>query len=144
MHHAKKGGSLKRPGQALRGSSDFHAWGDSNLYLSRIESQLVLTVEHRAEQACAPLRLELRSHNDDVHLEIAHQPASTPNVLPATAENQILNALTTSHQPLWIRALRDQVALRHETVSAVISDLTRRGIVRKTNSGYRLTGSAPV
>ena len=144
VHHAKKGGSLKRPGQALRGSSDFHAWGDSNLYLSRSDSQLVLTVEHRAEQARAPLHLQLCARNDDAHLEILRQPASVPSTPPATAENQILNALTISRQPLWIRALRDQVGLRHETVSSVIEDLTRRGIVRKTNAGYRLTSSASV
>lgn len=35
VHHAKKGGGRIRAGQALRGSSEFHAWGDSNLYLRR-------------------------------------------------------------------------------------------------------------
>jgi RecA-family ATPase len=32
VHHAKKGAGTMRAGQALRGSSEFHAWGDSNLY----------------------------------------------------------------------------------------------------------------
>jgi RecA-family ATPase len=31
VHHAKKGAGRARAGQALRGSSEFHAWGDSNL-----------------------------------------------------------------------------------------------------------------
>ena len=35
VHHAKKGAGNVRAGQALRGSSEFHAWGDSNLYLRR-------------------------------------------------------------------------------------------------------------
>src|SRR5262249_60080845 len=35
VHHAKKGAGRIRAGQALRGSSEFHAWGDSNLYLRR-------------------------------------------------------------------------------------------------------------
>ena len=34
VHHARKSGAT-RPGQALRGSSELHAWGDSNLYLRR-------------------------------------------------------------------------------------------------------------
>ena len=34
VHHARKSGG-SRPGQALRGSSELHAWGDSNLYLRR-------------------------------------------------------------------------------------------------------------
>lgn len=48
VHHAKKGGSRIREGQALRGSSEFHAWSDSNLYLRRLGNELTLTVEHRA------------------------------------------------------------------------------------------------
>ena len=35
VHHAKKGAGRVRAGQALRGSSEFHAWGDSNLYLRK-------------------------------------------------------------------------------------------------------------
>ena len=35
VHHARKGAANARAGQALRGSSEFHAWGDSNLYLRR-------------------------------------------------------------------------------------------------------------
>jgi RecA-family ATPase len=35
VHHAKKSSGRIRAGQALRGSSEFHAWGDSNLYLRR-------------------------------------------------------------------------------------------------------------
>ena len=34
VHHARKGGHA-RAGQALRGSSELHAWGGSNLYLRR-------------------------------------------------------------------------------------------------------------
>jgi AAA domain len=35
VHHATEGAGRIRGGQALRGSSEFHAWGDSNLYLRR-------------------------------------------------------------------------------------------------------------
>ena len=35
VHHARKSGAT-RPGQALRGSSELHAWGDSNLYPVRL------------------------------------------------------------------------------------------------------------
>jgi RecA-family ATPase len=31
VHHARKGAAHERGGQALRGSSELHAWGDSNL-----------------------------------------------------------------------------------------------------------------
>jgi RecA-family ATPase len=48
VHHARKGGAKMRAGQALRGSSEFHAWGDSNLYLRRHGDQLMLEVMIRA------------------------------------------------------------------------------------------------
>jgi|SRR5271166_6405987 len=58
VHHARKGAI--RAGQALRGSSEFHAWGDSNLYLRRDgDDRLVLTVEHRAAAAIPGVTLEL-------------------------------------------------------------------------------------
>ena len=59
VHHAKKGGAGVRAGQALRGSSEFHAWGDSNLYLRRDCDELSLTVEHRAAPSPRPLIVEL-------------------------------------------------------------------------------------
>ena len=43
VHHARKSPHA-RAGQALRGSSELHAWGDSNLYL-----------RHEREQAAIPL-----------------------------------------------------------------------------------------
>ena len=48
VHHARKGAGSLRGGQALRGSSELHAWGDSNLYLRRIDDRLLLSIEHRA------------------------------------------------------------------------------------------------
>ena len=46
-----------RAGQALRGSSEFHAWGDSNLYLRRHGDQLALAVEHRAAASITAISL---------------------------------------------------------------------------------------
>src|SRR5271167_347073 len=60
VHHTRKnatGGVAA--GQGLRGSSDIHAFGDSNLYLRRTQEHLVLSSEHRAAPASAPVHLEL-------------------------------------------------------------------------------------
>jgi len=49
VHHSRKGAGAARAGHALRGSSEFHAWGDSNLYLRRdSDDRLTLTGGHRA------------------------------------------------------------------------------------------------
>lgn len=49
VHHARKSnGHSAAAGLALRGSGDFWAWGDSNLYLRRKQERLQLTIEHRS------------------------------------------------------------------------------------------------
>jgi RecA-family ATPase len=53
VHHASKK-HRAQPGQALRGSSDLHDFGDSNAYLARKKNNLVLTMEHRAAKPLVP------------------------------------------------------------------------------------------
>jgi hypothetical protein len=74
VHHAKKGGGSVRAGQALRGSSEFHAWGASNLYLRRNGDDLSLAVEHRAAPSAKPMRIELVQRADALALEVVEQP----------------------------------------------------------------------
>ena len=62
------GGDHARAGQALRGSSEFHAWGDSNLYLRRVGEQLTLTVEHRAAASITGITLALAGDGDGLAL----------------------------------------------------------------------------
>src|SRR4030095_12340039 len=68
VHHARKGGAKMRAGQALRGSSEFHAWGDSNLYLRRQGDQLTLSVEHRAAASITAVQVHLAIDGDAVAL----------------------------------------------------------------------------
>lgn len=68
-HHTRKntaGGVAA--GQGLRGSSDLHAFGDSNLYLRRTRDRLVLSTEHRAAPASPPVYLELVADAQTTHL----------------------------------------------------------------------------
>ena len=60
VHHTRKnaaGGTAA--GLGLRGSSDIHAFGDSNLYLRRTGERLLLSSEHRAAAAARSVYLEL-------------------------------------------------------------------------------------
>lgn len=55
VHHARKSnGNGSAAGLALRGSGDFWAWGDSNVYLSRRQDRLHLAVEHRSAPTSEP------------------------------------------------------------------------------------------
>ena len=62
VHHARKSnGNNVAQGLALRGSGDFWAWGDSNLYLRRKLEKLQLNIEHRSAPMPDPVALELCS-----------------------------------------------------------------------------------
>lgn len=65
IHHTRKTGHASH-GQTLRGTSDLHAWGDTNLYLDRSHNHtLQLHVEHRATRNPPPLTLRLENQPKD-------------------------------------------------------------------------------
>ena len=72
VHHTRKNaGDGAAAGQGLRGSSDIHAFGDSNLYLQRTRDHLILSSEHRSAPASPSVYLELVATNaGTTHLEV--------------------------------------------------------------------------
>src|SRR5207249_2580582 len=62
VHHTRKAPAGGVAGHGLRGSSDLHAFGDTNLYLRRLgpDTALELRIEHRAAPCPPPLRVQLR------------------------------------------------------------------------------------
>jgi hypothetical protein len=64
-----------RAGQALRGSSEFHAWGDSNLYLRRQGEDLSLAIEHRAAPSVPALHSSWPNAVDALALEVVERSA---------------------------------------------------------------------
>jgi hypothetical protein len=142
VHHARKGAAHARAGQALRGSSELHAWGDSNLYLRRQGEALVLTVEHRAAASGANLALELHEADAALALRVLDQ-VPPPTAAPiATVEERIAEALTASATPLTLRQLREVCKIRTSKLCEALTSLTGRGRVLKTPSGlYQLAGT---
>jgi len=136
VHHARKDAGRSRPGQALRGSSEFHAWGDSNLYLRRRDQHLRLSVEHRAARSLDDITLELAT--DPLALRIADSPpaAEPPNQIPAA--QRIEQALVTATVPLTIRELRAVCRIRSETLCAALDALIADGRVIRSTDGYSL------
>lgn len=158
VHHAKKGASSSRAGQALRGSSEFHAWGDSNLYLRRDgKEQLNLSIEHRAQASFTGLPLKLNTNSPALALGIDRDrsrapladdgtdlptllgrlaSATSPDVTELSVQNRIFTALQNSTDPLSLRAIRAKARARAETVSTEIQNLIALNRVRRTDSGY--------
>lgn len=138
VHHAKKGGSGVRAGQALRGSSEFHAWGDSNLYLRRDGEALTLTVEHRAAPSPRPLNVELASRGLALALEVPER-REPETMAPASLDDRIISAL--SERPLQFLDLRAACRVRSATLQERISALTASGHIVKIDGTWRLADS---
>jgi hypothetical protein len=139
VHHAKKGGNGVRAGQALRGSSEFHAWGDSNLYLRRIGDDLSLSVEHRAAPSMTPITIDLAQRGPALALEVVDRrdPATPP---PSSLDERISATLAAADGSLPFAKLRACCRVRAATLYERLAVLTATGCIAKTDDGYRLTG----
>jgi hypothetical protein len=138
VHHAKKGAGRARAGQALRGSSEFHAWGDSNLYLRREGDALTLTVEHRAAPSRKPMKIELAQAGEALALQfVDRSDPATP--VPSSLDERITAALADAASPLPFGELRSRCRVRAATLYERLAALTTRGrITRVGDGGYRL------
>jgi hypothetical protein len=137
VHHARKGAGNVRAGQALRGSSELHAWGDSNLYLRRHGADLSLTIEHRAAPSSGNLPLALHADGDAVALRvIAAPPAAPPPARDPVAS--IARALADAAAPLALAELRAVCHIRTADLCAALGTLVQAGRVAKSPRGYAL------
>src|SRR5271165_2100406 len=136
VHHARKGGACLRAGQALRGSSEFHAWGDSNLYLRRDGEELTLTVEHRAAPSSRPLVIELVQNGPALALE-AVERARPVAVNTPSLDERVMAALVEAREPLPFADLRARCRVRAATLHERVGLLAAAGRIVKTADGYR-------
>jgi hypothetical protein len=141
VHHAKKSSAHVRAGQALRGSSEFHAWGDSNLYLRRAAAgQLTLSVEHRAAPSPPSVALELQQRGAALALTVV-EPTHIPSP-PSSLDERITQALEGAQRPLPLAELRALCRVRNATLHERLTALTRAGRLVRDLSGYRLAAHA--
>jgi len=141
VHHAKKGAGAIRAGQALRGSSEFHAWGDSNLYLRRDSNdRIVLTVEHRAAAAMPGITLELTQRDNALALEpIQTDRQPERRVEPTSVDQRITAALADGEQPRPFAELRTSCRVRTTTLYERLAAMIAAGLVVKSADGYSLS-----
>ena len=139
VHHSRKNAASARGGQALRGSSELHAWGDSNLYLRRKGEALLLSAEHRAAASHdGYLHLELRDQEGSLALHVAEDP---PNPSPAPSQQErVLDVLRDSPQAMSLRLIRQRCRMRTATVGDVLERLVEEQLVLRHADGYRLLG----
>lgn len=141
VHHARKGAGGARAGQALRGSSEMHAWGDSLLYLRRGRGdRLRLSVEHRAAVSIEDLRVELHEQGEALALRIAEDEPSAhaADQHPTAALERIERVLAQAAGPLSMRQVRQACRMRMSSVGQALDTLAAQGRVVKGPTGFRL------
>jgi hypothetical protein len=150
VHHARKDARGSRPGQALRGSSDLHGWGDSNLYLRRLSSGLRLSIEHRAAPGRDNVPLELALHEAGCALRVLDDgdDVSIDEKTRIDPADRIVAALSACDGALQRRELRQRCPMRAATFSSALRALVASHRVTRMRDGrYRLPGDdgpAPV
>lgn len=136
VHHARKSPAA-HPNQAYRGSSDFAAWSDSNLFLTRNANRLVLSIEHRSAPSPEPvhLRLEQEPAPHLVPLDVKAVPAAPPEADPLLGE--LRHELERAAGPLSTVELRDRLRRRKSDVITALEKLRAAGVVRRTINGWQ-------
>jgi hypothetical protein len=137
VHHTRKnaaGGVAA--GQGLRGSSDIHAFGDSNLYLRRTGQRLILSSEHRAAAASPSVYLELVATNPQMtHLAVVAEPQDENR---RDLRHEVLSLLAKGE--VYTRtSLRDALCVKNERLGDALQTLEQTGRIRRTTTGWRRT-----
>lgn len=129
VHHAKKGGRNIRAGQALRGSSEFHAWADTILYLRRTGEKIDLTIEHRAAPSAEGIALALDTAGPRLACTLTQRD---------DPEARVEVALEQASHPLSLNRIRALCRVRAATAAQVVARLVDEGRIEKTDKGYTL------
>jgi hypothetical protein len=138
VHHARKDAHATRPGQALRGSSELHGWGDSNLYLRRHKQSLTLTTEHRAAPSADPFAIQLTQKGPALALSVLGATSDPSIPPPTTPADRVRDALAGLDRPVPVQQLRKLCAMRTATLCDSLAELTRQGLVVHEAGGYQL------
>ena len=144
VHHVRKRAGNERPGQALRGSSDLHGWGDSNLYLRRNKNRLQLTIEHRAAPEAPDVHLHLLDRSPSLALAIIEKQPSEAPPAQQTIEERILDLLRKANHPLKHAHLRQHCRVRAATLTRTLTQMQKQGRLKRNAKGYILAEPFPV
>lgn len=134
VHHASKR-HRRRPGQALRGSSDLHAFVDSLVYLARERDALRMHLEHRSAASVEPMEIRL-VQGDNPHLELVSAPA--PERAPVPLRDRVLGRLSAAAGPLMRKELRELLRVNNQRLGEALAELERQGRVVREDAGWRL------
>lgn len=137
VHHSRKNGARGgAPGQALRGSGDLHAFGDSNLYLTRTKEALTLSMEHRSAPAPSPVKLRLvEDDEEEIHLAVEDGGEVGDDRGEDLLGDRVV-ALLREAGPLKRWELRERLAVKNSRLGEVVIELEERKRIARTKEGW--------
>ena len=137
-HHASKK-ARAHPGQALRGSSDLHALGDSNLYVTRRPQGILLTVEQRAARSPDPMWMDLVVKDEQRTAVLRVRPLDQKAAQPGRdLGNAIIDVLARASGPIPRGELRKRVGVNNQRLGEVLARLGDQGQVERVAGGLVL------
>ena len=140
VHHVRKSAAGVNGGLALRGSGDFWAWSDTNLYLARKEATLELAIEHRSSKAPQPVLFELCDQElEGPYLRTCERPAD-PHATASLSE-RLLAYLAQQATGAKLDPIRAALRVRTQSVVDALRELEQRRLVQRTDSGWQAVGS---
>lgn len=138
VHHMSKR-SRAQLGQALRGSTDLHAWSDSAAYLVRRRNQLLLSLEHRSAAAPDPFAIELVAHELDVaHLQLIPEQGGDDDLPAPPLADAVRKLLAANTQPMTRTAIRRELRVNNQRLGDAMSRLERDGVIERGGQGWQL------
>jgi hypothetical protein len=136
VHHSRKSGAgSDQMGLSLRGSGDFHAWGESNLYLRRRRGALELIAEQRNAPPPDPIQLALRADGKaPPHLEVVCTATKDNDI--SELKRQVLEALLGHEGPKTHDSLRENLRVRSQRLRSALRELENEGNLKRTAAGW--------
>lgn len=140
VHHASKR-QRSQPGQALRGSSDLHAFGDSNAYLARHKDRITLTLEHRSAKPPDPFDVSLvTADNGAIHLAVTQ---SVPDLPGVPLDDRVLAFLRQTATPQTRTAIRQALRINNQRLGEALEALKAQGRLVRHAQGWHHAHSPP-
>lgn len=138
VHHARKAQAGNHQfGLGLRGSGDFHAWGDDLLYLRQRRGALEMLIEHRAASAPQPVQLTLQKDEaTPPHLAVVSTAPKGSSV--ADLKARIMERLSQDSDPRTQEELRVELRVRMQRLVMALRELVQERRVQRTMTGWIL------
>jgi len=136
VHHAAKDSANKRAGDRIRGSSEFFAWAESIVGLTKNkDGTIVMDIEHRSAPSVQAIPIILNSDSDTASLiAMVPVPDVQENVSPSI-DDKILNAIQSKFTPTNFESLL-LLAKSENELRSVLYRLVKSKFIRYTARGY--------